>query len=192
VLRTALREAAGWSACCGRKISVAVNLAGLVPGDVEFVDVVSAAVIESGLDWDQVVLELVETALVDLPSRARNAMAELVKRGVRFAVDDFGTGYSSLARLRDLPAQIIKVDRQFVSGVGTDPLDFAIARAVIDMARAMGRTCVAEGVETPTQFHVLRGLGVDAYQGFLFSRPIPSREFRTVLTLGPLHVPRTG
>jgi diguanylate cyclase (GGDEF)-like protein/PAS domain S-box-containing protein len=192
VLRTALREAVGWSACSDRKISVAVNLAGLVPGDVDFVDVVATAVAESGIEWDQVVLELVETALVDLPSRARKSMAELVDRGVRFAVDDFGTGYSSLARLRELPAQILKVDRQFVSRVGTDPLDFAIARAVVDMARAMGRTCVAEGVEEPTQFHVLRGLGVDAYQGFLFSRPISAQEFRTVLTQGPLHVPRKG
>jgi len=191
VLRTALREAAGWSHG-DRKISVAVNLAGLVPGGVDFVDVVSTAVDESGIEWDQVVLELVETALVDLPSRARNAMDELVKRGIRFAVDDFGTGYSSLARLRELPAQILKVDRQFVSRVGTDPLDFAIARAVVDMARAMNRTCVAEGVETPTQFHVLRGLGVDAYQGFLFSRPIPAQEFRTMLAQGPLHVPRKG
>lgn len=91
------------------------------------------------------VLELVETALVDLPSAARQAMDELVERGVRFAVDDFGTGYSSLARLKELPAQIVKLDRRFVSGVGVDPSDFAVARAVVDMVRAMGRTCVAEG-----------------------------------------------
>jgi len=111
---------------------------------------------------------------------------------LQFAVDDFGTGYSSLARLKDLPAQIIKVDRRFVSGVGNDSSDFAVARAVVDMARAMGRKCVAEGVETATQFHVLRGVGVDAYQGWLFSRPVPAKEFRAVLALGPLHIPRAG
>src|SRR5436189_516365 len=125
---------------------------------------------ESGIEWDRVVLELVETSLIDLPQRSRAAMAELTERGVRFAVDDFGTGYSSLARLKDLPAQIIKVDRRFVSGVGGDASDFAVARAVVDMARAMGRQCVAEGVETATQFHVLSGVGVDYYQGWLFSR----------------------
>ncbi|HET8641258.1 MAG TPA: EAL domain-containing protein, partial [Pseudonocardiaceae bacterium] len=192
VLRAALREAASWSKLGTRRVSVAVNLAGLVPGDVDFVDAVSAAVTDSGIDWDQVVLELVETALVDLPSRARMAMAELVDRGMRFAVDDFGTGYSSLARLRELPAQIIKVDRQFVAGVGSDPLDLAVARAVVDMAKAMDRQCVAEGVETAAQFNVLRGLEVDAYQGFLFSRPLPPRELRDVLAQGALDVPGTG
>lgn len=192
VLRTALREASTWPTVDGRQVAVAVNLAGLVPGVPDFVDSVTNAVEESGIDWNQVILELVETSLVDLPSRTRQTMGELVERGVRFAVDDFGTGYSSLARLKDLPAQIIKVDRRFVAGVGNDPSDFAVARAVVDMARAMDRSCVAEGVETATQFHVLRGVGVDAYQGWLFSRPVPAKEFRSVLALGPLHVPRAG
>jgi len=192
VLRTALKEASTWPEPNGRPVSVAVNLAGLVPGDPEFVDIVANAIAEAGTPWDRVVLELVETALVDLPSRVRQSMDELVARGIRFAVDDFGTGYSSLARLKELPAQIIKVDRRFVSGVGNDSSDFAVARAVVDMARAMGRECVAEGVETATQFHVLRGVGVDAYQGWLFSRPVPPKEFRAVLALGALHVPRAG
>ncbi|GAA3461408.1 EAL domain-containing protein [Saccharothrix longispora] len=192
VLRTALKEASTWPSPGDQPVSVAVNLAGLVPGDPEFVDIVADTIAEAGIEWDRVVLELVETALVDLPSRVRQSMDELVERGIRFAVDDFGTGYSSLARLKDLPAQIIKVDRRFVSGVGNDSSDFAVARAVVDMARAMGRKCVAEGVETATQFHVLRGVGVDAFQGWLFSRPVPPKEFRAVLALGPLHIPRAG
>jgi EAL domain-containing protein (putative c-di-GMP-specific phosphodiesterase class I) len=184
-----LREAKSWPEVDGRQVSVAVNLAGLVPGDPEFVDLVATAIAGSGVEWERVVLELVETSFVDLPSRSRTAMAELVARGVRFAVDDFGTGYSSLARLKDLPAQIIKIDRRFVAGIGTDPLDFAVARAVVDLARAMGRSCVAEGVETATQFTMLRDVGVDAYQGWLLSRAIPPEEFRALLELGPLHVP---
>ncbi|GAB2982249.1 sensor domain-containing protein [Saccharothrix stipae] len=192
VLRTALKEASTWPEPGGKPVSVAVNLAGLVPGDPEFADIVADAIAEAGIPWDRVVLELVETALVDLPSRVRQTMDELVDRGIRFAVDDFGTGYSSLARLKDLPAQIIKVDRRFVSGLGKDPSDFAVAKAVVDMARAMDRRCVAEGVETATQFQVLRGIGVDTYQGWLFSRPVPPKEFRAVLALGPLHIPRAG
>ncbi|XVS63627.1 sensor domain-containing protein [Actinosynnema sp. CA-299493] len=192
VLRTALKEASTWPEPGGKPVSVAVNLAGLVPGDPEFADIVADAIAEAGIPWDRVVLELVETALVDLPSRVRHTMDELVERGIRFAVDDFGTGYSSLARLKDLPAQIIKVDRRFVSGLGKDPSDFAVAKAVVDMARAMDRRCVAEGVETATQFQVLRGIGVDTYQGWLFSRPVPPKEFRAVLALGPLHIPRAG
>nr|CEL22012.1 Sensory box/GGDEF family protein [Kibdelosporangium sp. MJ126-NF4]CTQ92792.1 Sensory box/GGDEF family protein [Kibdelosporangium sp. MJ126-NF4] len=189
VLRTALREARSWPEVDGRQVSVAINLAGLVPGDPEFVDVVATAIAGSGVEWERVVLELVETSFVDLPSRSRTAMADLVSRGVRFAVDDFGTGYSSLARLKDLPAQIIKVDRRFVAGIGTDPSDFAVARAVVDLTRAMGRTCVAEGVETDTQFSALRDIGVEAYQGWLMSRAVPADEFRELLRLGPLHVP---
>jgi diguanylate cyclase (GGDEF)-like protein/PAS domain S-box-containing protein len=194
VLRTALREAARWPVVAGGVlgggVSVAVNLSGLVPSDPDFVDVVAKAVLESGIEWDRVVLELVETSLIDLPHRSRAAMVELTDRGVRFAVDDFGTGYSSLARLKELPAQIIKVDRRFVAGVASDASDFAVARAVVDMARAMGRSCVAEGVETATQFHVLRSVGVEAYQGWLLSRPVPAAEFRDLLCRGPVHIPQ--
>ena len=193
VLRTALCEAAQWPVLAGGVLDggpgVAVNLSGLVPGDPEFVELVSTAVAESGIAWDRVVLELVETSLIDLPSRSREAMAELADRGVRFAVDDFGTGYSSLARLRDLPAQIIKIDRAFVSGVATEAVDFAVVRALVDMARAMGRSCVAEGVENESQFHVLRSFGIEAYQGWLMSQPLPVEEYRELLRMGSLHIP---
>ncbi|MGH3773986.1 MAG: sensor domain-containing protein [Pseudonocardiaceae bacterium] len=184
VLRTALREAREWVAWDGRPVAVAVNLAD--PGEGDFVALVATAVAESGLPWGRLVLELVETTLIGLPSATRQAMTELVGRGVRFAVDDFGTGYSSLARLKELPAQIVKLDRRFVCGVDVDPSDFAVARAVVDMARAMDRVCVAEGVENAAQFQVLRGLGVDGYQGWLFSRAVPGPEFRALLECGPL------
>ena len=192
VLRTATRTAAGWPEHLGRRCGVAVNLAGLLPGDMGFLTAVSDAVGAAGLAWNQLVLELVETSLVALPPHALAAMAELTERGVRFAVDDFGTGYSSLARLKELPAQTVKVDRAFVTGVADDPADFAVARAVVDMARAMGRTTVAEGVETAEQFHVLRGIGVDAYQGWLFSRPVRADDLREVLRRGKLATPASA
>jgi diguanylate cyclase (GGDEF)-like protein/PAS domain S-box-containing protein len=192
VLRAATREAAAWPEHRGRRCAVAVNLAGLLPGDAAFRSAVSDAVSDAGLEWDRLVLELVETSLVALPPHALAAMAELTERGVRFAVDDFGTGYSSLARLKELPAQTVKVDRAFVTGVADDPADFAVARAVVDMARAMGRTTVAEGVETAEQFHVLRGIGVDAYQGWLFSRPVRSTGVRDVLARGRLATPASA
>jgi EAL domain-containing protein (putative c-di-GMP-specific phosphodiesterase class I) len=108
-------------------------------------------------------------------------MSTLSDLGVRFAVDDFGTGYSSLSRIKELPAQIVKVDRTFVKGISTDSADFAVARAVVQMAAAMGRYCVAEGVETAEQFNALRGLGVDAYQGWLFAKAMEPKAFRAVL-----------
>ncbi len=189
VLGTAAREAAGWPMPRGRRVAVGVNLAGLLPNDPAFLAVVTAAVENAGLGWDQLVLELVETSLVALPPHALAAMAELVELGVRFAVDDFGTGYSSLARLKELPAQTVKVDRAFVTGVSSDPVDFAVARAVVDMARAMGRTVVAEGVETAEQFHVLRGIGVDGYQGWLFARSMRADAIHRLLAGGRLPTP---
>ncbi|MGP4016155.1 EAL domain-containing protein [Saccharopolyspora sp. 5N708] len=181
VLRAALHDAVQWPMSGGQEIRIAVNLAGLVPGDPKFIPTISDALNETGIDPARVVLELVETALVDLPAQARSAMHAVAEMGVSFAVDDFGTGYSSLARLKDLPAQIIKADRRFISGIGGDPADFAVTRAVVDMARAMGRRCIAEGVETAIQFHVLKGLGVDAYQGWLFSHAIPQHDLRELL-----------
>ena len=189
VLRTAAREAADWPEHGGQAVAVAVNLAGLLPGDPAFRATVTDIVEGAGLPWDRLVLEVVETSLVALPPHALAAMDRLVACGVRFAVDDFGTGYSSLARLKELPAQIVKVDRAFVAGVGRDPADFAVARAVVEMAQAMGRSTVAEGVETTEQYHVLRGVGVDAFQGWLFARPLPPWQLREVLAGERVAVP---
>jgi diguanylate cyclase (GGDEF)-like protein/PAS domain S-box-containing protein len=191
VLRTASKEAATWPTHQRRSVGVAVNLAGLLPGDHDFLPIVHSALAESGLPGDRLVLELVETSLVSLPKRTLAEMSELAGIGVRFAVDDFGTGYSSLSRIKELPAQIVKVDRTFVSGISSDPADFAVARAVVQMAAAMGRYCVAEGVETAEQFNALRGLGVDAYQGWLFAKALEPKVFRAMLDGPVLAIPAT-
>jgi EAL domain-containing protein (putative c-di-GMP-specific phosphodiesterase class I) len=187
VLRTAVREAASWPTHDGHPpASVAVNLAGLLPGDPDFLATVHEAVTDAGLPWDRLVLELVETCLADLPPATLREMNELIAAGVRFAVDDFGTGYSSLSRLTGLPAQIVKLDRGFVRGVATGESDRAVARAVVELAAAIGQTCVAEGVEDADQFAVLRDLGVDAYQGWLFARAMPSAALAEILARGPI------
>ncbi|MDD7963730.1 putative bifunctional diguanylate cyclase/phosphodiesterase [Actinomycetospora lemnae] len=188
VLRTAVREAAVWPSAGpdGTPPSVAVNLAGLLPGDPDFLETVHEAVTDAGLPWDRLVLELVETCLADLPATTLREMNELIAAGVRFAVDDFGTGYSSLSRLTGLPAQIVKLDRGFVRGVATGESDRAVARAVVDLTAAIGQVCVAEGVEDADQFAVLRDLGVDAYQGWLFARAMPGEAFTQLLRRGPL------
>jgi EAL domain-containing protein (putative c-di-GMP-specific phosphodiesterase class I) len=172
VLRTATREAARWPAHNRRPVGVAVNLAGLLPSDADFLSMVRSALADSGLPGDRLVLELVETSMVSLPQRTLAVMSELADAGIRFAVDDFGTGYSSLSRIKELPAQIVKVDRTFVQNVSSDPADFAVARAVVQMAAAMGRYCVAEGIETGEQFHALRELGVEFHE-LLRDAPLP-------------------
>ncbi|MCX2731790.1 EAL domain-containing protein [Saccharopolyspora sp. NFXS83] len=182
VLRTALREASRWRCPHGAAPGVTVNLAGLRPDSAHFHAEVSSAIEDSGIEPGRVVLEVVETVLVDLPAQPRKMMRRLNDRGVRFAMDDFGTGYSSLARLKDLPTQLVKLDRRFVVGMESDPTDLGIVRAVIELARGMGRTCIAEGVETQVQADLLNELGVDAQQGFLYSRPVPDAQFRDLLT----------
>jgi diguanylate cyclase (GGDEF)-like protein len=187
VLRAAVTAAATWPTYDGHPTaSVAVNLAGLLPGDPDFLATVDEIVTGSGLPWDRLVLELVETCLADLPPSTLREMNELIAAGVRFAVDDFGTGYSSLSRLTGLPAQIVKLDRGFVRGVATGESDRAVARAVVELAAAIGQTCVAEGVEDADQFAVLRDLGVDAYQGWLFARAMPSAALAEILARGPI------
>ncbi|WP_017972654.1 putative bifunctional diguanylate cyclase/phosphodiesterase [Actinopolyspora halophila] len=185
VLRTALRESAGWQRPDGRPVGVAVNLAGLRPEQPGFVEEVSAAINEAGTSPENLVLEMVETVIAALEEQPLQAMRRLTDTGVRFAMDDFGSGYSSLARLRDLPTQIIKLDRKFVSGLGTEITDLGIARVVAELARTMGLTCIAEGVENSTQHHLLRAIGLDAYQGYLFSVPLPAEEFRAFLDNTP-------
>ncbi|MCA1185215.1 MULTISPECIES: bifunctional diguanylate cyclase/phosphodiesterase [unclassified Saccharopolyspora] len=181
VLRAALREATGWQRIGGRAPGVAVNLSGLSPEDDGFHEEITSEIAASGIEPGRVVLEMVETVLVELPARPRGVMSGLARDGVRFAMDDFGTGYSSLARLKDLPTQIVKLDRRFVSGMGTDPVDLGITRAVIELSHAMGRMCIAEGVENTTQHDLLDHLGVDAYQGFLFAHPAPAENLRALL-----------
>ncbi len=177
VLRTAVHEATTWPA----QIAVTVNLAGLLPGDPTFVEEITELLAATGLPGSRLILELVETSLIHLPLQSRHAMRALAEHGVRFAMDDFGSGHSSLARLQDLPVQILKLDRCFVSNIDIDPNSLAITQAILDMVRAMGQTCIAEGVETTSQLTVLRGLGLDGYQGWLFSRPMPPGDLHPIL-----------
>jgi EAL domain-containing protein (putative c-di-GMP-specific phosphodiesterase class I) len=101
--------------------------------------------------------------------------------GVRLSIDDFGTGYSSLAYLRRFPVDVLKIDRSFVSGLGKDLEDSAVAAAVVSLADTLGITAVAEGVETPLQRDCLIGLGCSRAQGFLFARPMPASECEVAL-----------
>ncbi|WP_438387353.1 putative bifunctional diguanylate cyclase/phosphodiesterase [Actinopolyspora saharensis] len=191
VLRTALREAASWPSVRGRRVQIAVNLSGLLPDDPHFTEETSRLVTESGIDWSSVVLELVETSLSELSARSREDMVSLAEGGAQFAIDDFGTAYSSLRRLKELPVQLIKIDRGFVSSVDKNPADLAIVRAIVDMSSGLKCYCVAEGVETETQFRVLHSLGVDLFQGFLFSRPLSAPDFHSLLETGHIPIPES-
>ncbi len=121
----------------------------------------------------RLVLEVTEATLVANPTAAARRLHTLRELGVRIAIDDFGTGYSSLSYLKHMPVDTLKIDQQFVAGLGTDDADAAIVSATISIAEALQFDVVAEGVETELQANELRRLGAAHGQGFLFGRPMP-------------------
>jgi EAL domain-containing protein (putative c-di-GMP-specific phosphodiesterase class I) len=125
--------------------------------------------------WEHLTLEITESALVRT-THAIPVLSELRARGVRIAVDDFGTGYSSLARLRDMPVDVLKIDRSFVRGVDVDPQNASIVAAFVELARGLGVTTLAEGIETAGELGFLRSRGCVLGQGFLYSKPVPPEE----------------
>jgi len=112
-------------------------------------------------------------------------LEELRALGVRVALDDFGTGYASLTHLQQFPVDVIKIDKSFIERIeSNDPKATAVIDAVIQMARRLGMTSVAEGVETPDQARYLRARGCNLAQGFFFSRPVPASEVASILERG--------
>ena len=183
VLHESCRIAASFPPAADRSLpAVHVNVSGrqLTAGD--FTMSVSDALKETGLDPSRLVLELTETHMPQLTLPLLTDLAVLRERGVRIALDDLGTGYSSLARLTELPIDVLKVDRGFVSGIGTDDRCDAVVRAVVGMGDAMGVDVVAEGVETADQAAELVRLGCPNAQGYFFSRPRPESELNRVVT----------
>ncbi len=131
----------------------------------------------SGAPAGRLKIELTESALVDDVEATISLMESLHRQGLSLSLDDFGTGYSSLAYLKRLPLNQLKIDRSFVRDLLSEPRDRAIARAIIQLGENLGLQVIAEGVETEDQRDVLQGLGCGAYQGYLFSRPLPLDQF---------------
>jgi EAL domain-containing protein (putative c-di-GMP-specific phosphodiesterase class I) len=133
-------------------------------------------------------LEVTESMVMRNVSRAVRVLDAIRSRGIRLAIDDFGTGYSSMSLMKQFPIDTIKIDRSFVRDLPDDSEGRAIAQAIIGMGKALGMTVIAEGVETAEQQAFLRSHGCDEMQGFLFSKPLPSRELTDLLRAGPLLV----
>jgi EAL domain-containing protein (putative c-di-GMP-specific phosphodiesterase class I) len=146
-----------------------------------FAPVVAGVTDGTGMARETLWLEITESVLLGDVDEARDRLDRLRALGVRLALDDFGTGYSSLTYLRRFPVDAIKLDRSFVAGLDTDPGDAAIITAVVELATALGKECIAEGVEREEQLDSLRRLGCGAGQGYLFSRPLPAAQMEQLL-----------
>ncbi len=138
-----------------------------------------SALEKSGLPADALMLEITESGLVSDEGHLHGMLEELREFGVRLAIDDFGTGYSSLSYLKRLPVSYIKIDRSFVSGLGTDAEDERIVAAITELGHGLGLRVIAEGVENRQQRHVARQLGCDLYQGYLLAEPRRPRDIPT-------------
>ena len=189
VLDRALSQVARWR-MQGRSMTVSVNMSARDLLDPAFVDDVELALRRNGLDTGALELEITETmAMVD-PNRALQVLAGLAGLGVILAVDDYGTGYSSLAYLQRLPVQRLKIDRSFVLGVVDDAPSAAIVRSTIELARNLGMSVVAEGVEDDATLMTLRDMGCEAAQGFGLGRPVPADKLPMLIETIETRVPR--
>jgi diguanylate cyclase (GGDEF)-like protein/PAS domain S-box-containing protein len=159
------------------QLTLAVNVSAHQFRRRDFVSGVLDVVRASGANPVRLKLELTETALVHDIDDAVCKISALKEHGIRFSLDDFGTGYSSLSYLRFLPLEQLKIDRSFISRTPGNANDVAVVQAIIAMAHKLGLNVLAEGVETAQQLAFLAGQGCNAYQGFLFSKPVPLDEF---------------
>ncbi len=176
VLRAACAQARAWMDAGWPRLVVAVNLSGRQFQSRDMAALVRAVLDETGLPADRLELELTESMIMEQGRGAVATLTMLKDLGVRLAIDDFGTGYSSLAYLKRFPIDKLKIDQSFVHGLAHDSDDREIAATIIAMARSLNLEVLAEGVETEQQLAFLRLYGCDAYQGFLFGRPMPAGE----------------
>jgi diguanylate cyclase (GGDEF)-like protein len=169
----ALRQACHTAARWPHDLKVAVNLSPVQFSGPDLYSTVKSALAETGLAPQRLELEITERLFIEDSEKTLSTLHRLKRLGVRIAMDDFGTGYSSLSYLRSFPYDMIKVDRTFVSDLTGGTEHVVIVQAVVSIARALGMTTTAEGVETEAQKEYLAALGCDQAQGYLFSAPVP-------------------
>ena len=188
VLDNACAQLAAWGASMDKRhLTLAVNVSAHQFKAPNFVEQVFNALEHHGADPARLKLELTESLLADNVENVVEKMTALRARGVAFSLDDFGTGYSSLSYLKRLPLAHLKIDQSFVRDLLVDPNDEAIARTIVALGASLGLAVIAEGVETEGQLALLRAMGCETFQGYLFARPVPIAEFEALVSV-PLPV----
>jgi len=181
VVKEACRQAREWCDAGLAPMRVSVNLSPSQFRGSGLIHSIRRALDDAGLEPQYLEVELTESAVMSDPEESIGVLEQLSAMGVLVSVDDFGTGYSSMSYLRRLPIDKLKIDRVFINEIVSRPEDASIVRAIVSLAHSLRLKVVAEGVETPAQLDFLKAVGCDEYQGFHFSRPLPSREFERVV-----------
>jgi diguanylate cyclase (GGDEF)-like protein len=185
VLRTACEQAARWQQSGHEGFRIAVNVSPHQFQSGDFIAMVRDSLRDTGLRPDSLELEITERSLLSGGQRTLAQFAMLRGLGVRMAIDDFGTGYSALAYLKQLPIDVLKIDQSFVRAVATDPADATITSTIVQMARALNITTIAEGVETTEQMQLLASYGCNRMQGYLFSEGVEPEAFAKLFSMPP-------
>jgi EAL domain-containing protein (putative c-di-GMP-specific phosphodiesterase class I) len=182
VLQTACAQIAEWADNpATSELQLAINVSARQFRQPDFVEQVQQALDTYRINPARLKIELTESLVLDNISDTIARMHALKASGISFSMDDFGTGYSSLTYLKQLPLDQLKIDRSFVRDVVSDPSDAAIVKAIITLGQTFGLHVIAEGVETTAQHEFLEQHGCDAYQGYLFSKPVPIEEFNLLM-----------
>ncbi|SPM36072.1 diguanylate cyclase/phosphodiesterase [Mycobacterium rhizamassiliense] len=185
VLSRAVADASEWYAA-GAVVPVAINLWAPSVDEDTLPDRILSVLDAHAMAPNSLTIEITEDLLVADLSKARTVLNRLREAGIRVAIDDFGSGYATLTYLRELPIDDVKLDRQFIAPIVHDERAATIARSIIELARAFGISCIAEGVEDWETAQKLREFGCDAVQGNFFSRPLPASEIPDVAPSGQL------
>ncbi len=183
VLESACKTNKKWMDKGLKPIRVSVNLSPRQFCDSDLLEDIKVILSRSGLSSQWLALEITENTLIKDMDLSIRLLKSLRKMGIKIYLDDFGTGYSSLNYLKRFPIDVLKMDKDFVSGISFDPREEVIAKTIIDLGHGLGIKVEAEGVEKKEQLQFLKDNGCDYVQGFYFSKPIPSEEFEKLLLL---------
>jgi diguanylate cyclase (GGDEF)-like protein/PAS domain S-box-containing protein len=186
VLRQAVLDLVAWQRHVPDRapLYVSVNVSARQFRDPGFVAGVRQVLSESGLAPSLLQLELTESVLLGRDDRIQDELAELRQLGIRLAIDDFGTGYSSLSYLRELPIDVLKIDRSFTEGIAASKGRLALVEVIVRMAKTLGLTVTAEGIESEAQRELLISLGCETGQGYLLEKPVGADEAETLVRDG--------
>jgi len=186
VLVEACKQARAWLDAGAGVVPVSVNVSAAEFGAKDFLSGVRAVLIATGVEPQNLELELTESVLMQDAEAAVATLGKLKAMGVQVAIDDFGTGYSSFTYLRRFPSDALKLHQSFVQEITADPRDAAIVSAMINMGKSLKQRVIAEGVETSEQLEFLRGHGCEEGQGYYFSRPVVAERVANLLKVGIL------